>query len=839
MNVVMSQIPSRATMLWAVLMFAAASPMFSQRKSPYQRLSTALGVAVSDTLSGQNLYVSPAGPLPAHGQLAVNTISPGNANTPHVYEVRYTPDAGFLGSDTFMVELNYNGTYPFLAYRGYQVVVRPSNLRAQNDFAATAVGHSVELNVLSNDFSSHPPLSLSTVLLSNNGTAHIGANNRLVFTPETGYLGVAQVQYLVCDAINTCQAATASIGVHGASIPDVDTLHISTTRDADAVASLLRSGYAMEVPPLHGEAYLIDSVAIVYQPNQNFVGVDQFLLRHSASNTSKIVAVEILGGPLPNVMALDDFARTQKGQPIALNVRSNDIGNLLVQNWVAPYDLPGTLSGALGDGTVLFTPAPDFAGIATFQYQIGNQTEPNIETATVQIAVDDMPPIDPYPYFTIPAGSPFVIEYKVPFEDFEFQTLENPAHGQIQFYAGNHVLNLNGQTVEGYNLLVYNPEPNFIGTDEVAFAYCVQPSGECYLVKAVFNLVESEVPACLQNCVWAGDADANGIVNHRDLFPLGEKMGLEGAARASMPAEEWFGQAVADWADIYSTQLPNAKHTDTDGNGLLAAADVLPIAQHHGRAHNLVPKTLAFGKALPIQMRLLTPEASIGDRVEVEVSFGSAAVPVKDLYAAAFEVALSQNLVVADFKMEYADDTWLNRDLPSLWLSQNSRPGRLETSFTHTDGRASHGYGPVGKMSFIIIDIVIAGDPGGGRPLFSLTLENPVFLGENGMISNENGLSLELPIALERAEKTKQASTSVADLLLYPSPTAGLLKVQLSAGTMESLSIFDWRGQAVFQAELAGNASAQVDLSRFPAGIYFALVQTQQGRLAKKFEVAR
>jgi hypothetical protein len=833
MNVAMSQIPTRAIGLWAVLMFAAASSAFSQQKSPYKRLPTALGAAVSDTLSGQNLYISPAGPLPAHGQLAVNIVSPGNANTPHVYEVRYTPNAGFLGLDTFTLELNYNGIYPFLTYRGYQVVVRPSHLRAQNDFAATPTGHSVEINVLSNDLSSHPPLSLSAILLSNNGSAQIGANNRLVFTPETNYVGVAQVQYLVCDALNTCQAATASIGVHDALISDADTLRISTTRTTNVTASLLRRGYAIETPPAHGEAYLIDSVALAYQAAQDFVGVDQFLLRHLATNATKAVSVEILGGPLPNVMALDDFARTQKGQPLTLNVRSNDVGNLLVQNWVAPYDLPGTLSGTLGDGTVTFTPDPDFTGIATFQYQIGNQIEPDIETGTVQIAVDDMPPLDHHPYFTIPAGHPFVIEYKVPFDDFEFQILENPVHGQLQFYAGHNVLNLNGQTVEGRNLLIYSPEPNFIGTEETAFAYCVQPSGECYPVKAIFNLIESDAPACLQNCVWAGDADANGVVNHRDLLPLGERLGLAGSMRPPLPAEEeWFGQAAADWADVYAAQLPNAKHLDTDGNGLVAAADALPIAEHHGWAHNLVPKTLAFGKTLPIQMRLLSPQASIGDRVEVEISLGSAAVPVTDLYAFAFEVALSQNLLVADFKMEYADDTWLNRDLPSLAFSQNSRPGRLETAFTHTDGRASHGYGPVGKMSFIIIDIVIAGDPDGGRPHFSLTLENST--AENGQ-----DLTLNLPVSMARSSNWAKKSDLSADLSLFPSPATDLLNLHLPEGAMESLRILDLRGREIRRVQLEENQSAQVSLAGIPAGFYVAFVQTANGCLARKFEILR
>ena len=91
-------------------------------------------------------------------------------------------------------------------------------------------------------------------------------------------------------------------------------------------------------------------------------------------------------------------------------------------------------------------------------------------------------------------------------------------------------LNLEAQNITGYNLVVYTPDQGFSGDiDEFELNYCA--NGVCKEVKFQINVLPNPAPnelQCLDDCVWAGDANNDGIVNVRDLLPMGVSMGKLG-----------------------------------------------------------------------------------------------------------------------------------------------------------------------------------------------------------------------------------------------------------------------------------------------------------------------
>lgn len=115
-------------------------------------------------------------------------------------------------------------------------------------------------------------------------------------------------------------------------------------------------------------------------------------------------------------MAVTDLVYTPVGQPITFNVRTNDIGNLMVKGWSVPANLPGTISGTSSTGTVTFTPKPNFSGVATFYYKIGNMNVPDLEIAPVHVVVGNQAPRYPAYHFTAPIGKgiPFSLNLLTP-----------------------------------------------------------------------------------------------------------------------------------------------------------------------------------------------------------------------------------------------------------------------------------------------------------------------------------------------------------------------------------------------------------------------------------------
>ena len=332
--------------------------VYGQQRSPYKSLITSINTTVSDTISGIDLDVNQSNPSAKHGDVNISVIVQGGSGNPYVFEVQYIPDAGFIGVDTFVLEYRYANNYPYLIFRGFRVLVMPSLVAVKADFATTPEGVPVTINVLANDSGAWGPLTVSGLPLVNNGTASINSNNEVVFTPEPGFLGVAHLNYSVCDALNTCQTASVNIGVNTGS-PNTDSLLIFTNKNQAVNIPLTYNGYTIFQAPAHGIVTLQNGGrSFQFSPTSGFHGSDQFILKTTLNNVVyfKTIHVKVFNVQSPNMMAMDDVRFTPKNQAITFNVRDNDIGNLLVRNWSVPSNFPGTLSGTNGVGNVTFTP---------------------------------------------------------------------------------------------------------------------------------------------------------------------------------------------------------------------------------------------------------------------------------------------------------------------------------------------------------------------------------------------------------------------------------------------------------------------------------------------------
>ncbi len=838
MNVYLHQPHTRALLLSLLLFAATVVVAQGQGGGGYKNLITAENAIVSDTISGQNLTIIEVSPLAQNGEVDVLLVSSGGGGNPFVYDIRYTPDPGFTGVDTFTLELSYVGSYPYLIYRAYRVSVYESVVVAQNDFAVSTNGASVTIDVLANDSSANPPLSLEELPLVDHGTATINGNGEIVFTPEPGFTGIAHVNYTVCDALFTCKTAQVSIGVNNNN-PNDDTLRITTTKNNAVSVPLRYDGYTVFQAPSTGSVTLNNGMAFRYTPNFNVTGTDQFVLSLDDNGTTvyQTILVDIVNGPTQNSMAMDDYVYTPKGTPITFNVRDNDIGNLTVKSWIVPANFPGTLTGTSASGQATFTPNANFTGVASFSYVIGNMFVSNLEMATANIVVGNLPPRFSTFELSTPKETPLVVNYRLPFTAFQFTVVDAPDHGDCAFFPGFTTQTINGQSISGYNLLIYTPDAGFTGTDEFEINYCVTANNQCQTVKIVMDVVDvfsTSGPYCIEDCVWAGDVNYDGIVDNKDLLPLGYLMGFDGVTRPDA-ALEWYPQYSDDWSNPYTSLPIDLKHADTDGNGYVTVDDTLAIGVFYGEQHNLVPNIPATGKALNFGLNLLTPNPQIGDLVQVEVSLGTATKPVTDLFGFTFDATLSPLIVDSALAMTFFPNTWTNLNAPYLSLSKNPAQGRLESAFTRTGGVGAHGHGVIGRFDFIIIDIV-DGVKTNGQPYATVTVDAPYLMWNDGSTTLGESITLDIPINTSG----KNDRSTDQDLLLFPSPASDLLRMHLN-GTefVEQFIIYDAMGTMVYDSGNVQWENAEIRVTDLPPGMYVATARTASGQISKKFQILR
>ena len=830
-----------------LMVVACSSIANAQANSPYRQLNTAKNLQVADTISGVNLGLSVVNPLAQHGHLSISIITPGGGSNPYVYRVVYTPDPGFMGTDTFAIEYNYYGSYPYLTYRGFRVSVYPSSLLLKEDYSTTTTGTPVLVNVLANDHSSEGGLVLTEVPGATHGTATL-SGGQVLFTPEAGYTGPASFNYTVCDAIGHCKTGYATVGIHATAIPYNDSLQVFTAKNTTLSFPLLHSGYSMFQAPAHGVVAIPGGQSFCYTPDYNFSGDDQFILVNNnyAAPVYKTIKVSTFHTPAQNLMAIEDNVFTPKNRPITFNVRHNDIGNLLVKGWIVPNSLPGTISATTSGGNVTFTPNPGFKGVATFYYKLGNSNIPDLEIGTINVLVGNLPPSAGVFELTTPKNTPLVIDYKLPFNGFQFTVTDAPAHGTCSYYPGFSTQTYAGQTVSGYNLLVYTPSQGYVGADEFEVNYCIPFNGDCESIKVVVNttqILSTTGPYCISSdCVWAGDANNDGIVNNKDLLPIGYFMGTEGLTRPGASLE-WYGQFGTDWNNPYTSLPLDLKHSDTDGSGLVETADTLSIGLFYGQTSKLTPHTPATSKGLPFFLEFLTPpDPQPGDLVEVEVSLGNADYPVTNLYGFTFDVTLSPLLVDSAFNMTFYDHSWLNSNAPYLTLDKRPRQGRLETAFTRTNGLSASGQGKIGKFEFIIIDVIQGVRPESANQVidpFLITIEGNTLNGE-GQTSPIYTGEISMPVKSRTAPNTTRTDLA-ENLRIYPSPASDQLQLHLNGSDlMEEVLITDLTGKLLWRsADQLHTEHTQVDLSGFPNGLYVAVARTQNGQIVRKFEVLK
>ncbi len=331
--------------------------------------------------------------------------------------VTFTPTANFNGVASFTYQAR-DGS--LLISNSATVTVNVAAVNdapvAVNDIVAatedTAITYTA-LQLLGNDTDvDGNPLTIASVANGTGGTVLLNADGTVTFTPTANFNGVANFTYQANDGTVNSNSATVTVNVaavNDAPVANNDTL-IATEDNAVTytAAQLLGNDTDVDGNPLTiasvangtgGTVVLNANGTVTFTPDLNFNGAANFTYQASdgaATSNSATVNVNVFpinDAPVANndiLAATEDTAITYT----ALQLLGNDIdvdGN--------PLTIASVANGTGGtvvlnaDGTVTFTPTPNFNGAANFTYHANDGTvNSNSATVTVNVAaVNDAP----------------------------------------------------------------------------------------------------------------------------------------------------------------------------------------------------------------------------------------------------------------------------------------------------------------------------------------------------------------------------------------------------------------------------------------------------------------
>jgi large repetitive protein len=427
--------------------------------------------------------------------------------------VTYTPNADFNGTDTIIYQIS-DGQGGF-ATATVTVIVRPVNDPpvARDDTATTPEDTPVTVAVLGNDTDvDGDPLTVTSAT-SPNGAVTINPDGTITFTPTANFNGPTTITYTISDGNGGTSTATVTLTVAAVNDPPVANPSVATTNeDTPVVLTPLANDSDADGNPLtvtavsaqNGTVTINPDGTVRYVPNPNFNGTDTVTYTISdgqGGTATSTVAVTV--NPVNDVpVAVNDNATTPEDSPVTIPVLGNDTdadGNPLT---VTAATSPNGSVVINPDGTITFTPNPNFNGPTTITYTISDGQG---GTATAIVAVNVTPVNDPpvarpdtaaTPEDTPVTIAPLTNDSDVEGNPLTITTATSP--------NGTVVINANGT-------ITFTPDPNFNGPTAITYTISDGQGGTSTAIIAV-NVAPVNDPPVARNDVFTMDEDTTARI---------------------------------------------------------------------------------------------------------------------------------------------------------------------------------------------------------------------------------------------------------------------------------------------------------------------------------------
>ncbi|MHA6316122.1 Ig-like domain-containing protein, partial [Altererythrobacter sp. CAU 1778] len=500
------------------------------------------------------------------------------------------------GTITFVPNPDFNGTatvtYTITDGNGgtdtaiLTIAVAPVNDApvTQPDTATTPEDTPVTIDVLANDGDvDGDPLTVVEAT-SPDGTVTINPDGTITFTPAPDFNGPTTITYTVSDGNGgfVTQTVTVNVGPVNDAPEVVQPLPAASGDDADVITIPTASSFTdvdgdpltfsaaglpagLTIDPATGViSGTLDSGASIGGPNGD--GTYTITVTASDGNGGTVSTSFTFTATNPPPVAVNDAARVNEDGQVTIPVLANDSdpdGDALT---VISASAPNGTVTINPDGTITYTPNPDFNGTDTITYTISDGNG-GTATATAVVAVTPIndPPVANADAFTGTEDTPLVLDVLANDTDVDRDPLTVTAASSPD---GTITINPDGT-------LTFVPNPNFTGTTTVTYTIS-DGNGGTSTVTSTITIAAVNDPPVATDDVATTDEDTPVTVD-----VLGNDSDADGDPLTVVSASSPDGTVTIN-PDGTITFVPNANfngtttvtYTISDGNGGTSTATV-------------------------------------------------------------------------------------------------------------------------------------------------------------------------------------------------------------------------------------------------------------------------
>jgi hypothetical protein len=370
-----------ATALVAITVSAVNDAPVATARLLFTTTGTALAVTLAGTDAEGSSLTYAVVTSPANGSLS------GTAPN-----LTYTPNADFIGSDSFTYRVNDGALNSAIATVAISVGTLNRAPQAHGKSASTMKNKAVTVTLSGTDADADA-LSYRIVNAPEEGTL-TGTPPNVKYTPPAKWTGNDKFTYVVNDGRVDSAVATVNLKVKSTNQKPVATARTATVNQNTAATIVVAGSdadgdnltFAVVKQPTNGS---ISGTGpnFVYVPKSGFKGKDTFTFAANDGTVNSLPATVTVTVVNPNNKAPVAVAQSVSGpakKVVAISLQGTDVDNDKLTFRVVSQPASGKLTGT--GSTFKFRPAATFSGTVSFTY-VANDGSVDSAPATVIITI--------------------------------------------------------------------------------------------------------------------------------------------------------------------------------------------------------------------------------------------------------------------------------------------------------------------------------------------------------------------------------------------------------------------------------------------------------------------
>lgn len=333
-----------------------------------------------------------------------------------------------------------------------------------------------------------------------------------------------------------------------------------------------------------------------------------------------------------------------------------------------------------------------------------------------------------------------------------------------------------------------------------------------------------------EEIVWPGDTDADGVVTHYDLLHVGLAYGASGPARAGA-STDWSAQLGTPWGLSTSVSGIDYMHIDSDGNGIIDAADTLALSLNWGETTDFWSADTerpSGGSSNPPELWVGTDTVHINEVATFPIMLGTAEHPAADAYGIAFSIVYDPAATVPGSALMYFNPSWLRGEGDEILTFYRDRPEqhRIDVAITRTNGLSISGFGAIASCIITIEDVIFR----------DTSYEMSFELEGVRLINSEEewmDVAARTTVSIIAGELPTQTSAPglAARIRLFPVPASQRLYMTTDGLAIVQVQVFAATGQLLATPTVDARG---LDVSQWPSGTYMLRILTSEGVAIKR-----